>query len=83
MMPHLPQVGHQTSPLYVRMHEHLLKLEILHADETALQVLYEPGRYATSKSYLWLYRTGREKNPYLMLTDEVRVILESIIHFLV
>jgi transposase len=47
------------SPLYDRMHEHLLKLDVLQADETELQVLREPGRAAQTKSYMWLYRSGR------------------------
>ena len=33
-------------PLYERMHEHLLKKDVLHADETTLQVLREPDRPA-------------------------------------
>jgi transposase len=52
--------------LYNRMHELLLKLDIIHADETTLQVLREPGRPATSKSYLWLYRTGIEGPPIIL-----------------
>ncbi len=40
--------------LYDRMHEHLLKRDILHADETTLQVLHEPGRAVETTSYLWL-----------------------------
>jgi len=55
-------------PLYDRMHEHLLKRDILHADETTLQVLREPGRSAESTSYMWLYRTGRE-GPAIILYD--------------
>jgi hypothetical protein len=55
-------------PLYERMHEHLLKQDILHADETTLQVLREPGRPATSKSFLWLYRTGGA-GPGIILYD--------------
>ncbi len=55
-------------PLYDRMHEHLLKQDILHADETTLQVLKEPGRSAENKSYMWLYRTGRE-NSAIVLYD--------------
>ena len=47
------------SLIYNRMYEHLMKQEVLHADETTLQVLSEPGRPATSKSYMWLYRSGR------------------------
>jgi transposase len=52
--------------LYNRMHILLLKLDILQADETTLQVLHEPGRPATSKSYLWLYRTGKEGPPIIL-----------------
>lgn len=54
------------TPLYNRMHQLLLKLDILHADETTLQVLREPGRPATTKSYLWLYRTGIEGPPIVL-----------------
>ena len=46
--------------LYKRMYDHLVKRDIIHADETTLQVLHEEGRLATSKSFLWLYRTGRD-----------------------
>lgn len=54
------------SILYDRMHLLLLMLDILHADETTLQVLREPGRSATSQSYLWLYRTGKEGPPIIL-----------------
>jgi transposase len=54
------------SLLYDRMHQLLLKRDILHADETTLQVLREPGRSATSSSYLWLYRTGKEGPPTIL-----------------
>lgn len=49
-----------------RMHEHLLSQNILHADETTLQVLREPGKSAETKSYLWLYRTGRMGPPIIL-----------------
>ena len=54
--------------LYDRMHEHLLARDILHVDETTLQVLKEPGRPADSTSYMWLYRTGR-LGPAIILYD--------------
>ncbi len=54
------------SALYHRMHELLLERDILHADETTLQVLREPERSATSMSYLWLYRTGIEGPPIIL-----------------
>ncbi|ANB60157.1 IS66 family transposase [Anoxybacteroides amylolyticum] len=49
-----------------RMREHLLKQDILHADETTLQVLREPGKSAETQSYLWLYRTGRMGPPIVL-----------------
>ena len=52
--------------IYRRMHEELIKRAILMADETTLQVLKEPGRSAQSKSYMWLYRTGREGPPIVL-----------------
>ena len=45
-------------PVYNALHKRLCKEPVLHADETALQVLKEPGRSSTSKSYMWLYRTS-------------------------
>jgi len=56
------------SPLYDRLHQHLLKRDILQADETTLQVLHEDGRAAESQSYMWLYRTGRD-GPHIVLFD--------------
>lgn len=55
------------APLYDCMREHLLGQDILHADETTLQVLREPGRAAETTSYIWLYRTGREGPPIVLL----------------
>ena len=46
-------------PIFCLLHEQLILCKYLHADETVLQVLHEPGKDAQSKSYMWLYRTGR------------------------
>jgi transposase len=54
------------SQIYNRLHEHLLKLDILCADETSLQVLHEPGRAAESQSFMWLYRSGRYDPPIIL-----------------
>ncbi len=54
--------------IYARMHLHLLSLDVLCADETTLQVLHEEGRTAQSKSYMWLYRTGRD-GPAIVLFE--------------
>lgn len=47
-------------PVYEQLHKELLKQEVLHADETTLQVLHEPDKKPQSTSYMWLYRTGRD-----------------------
>ena len=49
--------------IYDRLHSELLRRKFLHADETTLQVLREPGRKAQTKSYMWLYRSGRDGPP--------------------
>jgi len=53
--------------IYDRMKVLLLMLAVLHADETTLQVLHEPGKTAQSKSYMWLYRTsGDAEHPIVL-----------------
>ncbi len=39
---------------------------LINVDETTLQVLKEPGRRNTSKSYMWLYRGGPIDKPALV-----------------
>lgn len=46
------------TPVYEQLHKKLLKQDVLHADETTLQVLHEPGKKPQSESYIWLYRTS-------------------------
>ena len=45
-------------PIYDHLHRQLLQREVLHADETTLQVLKLEGQTARSKCYMWLYRTS-------------------------
>ena len=56
-------------PLYNAMKTLLLNREVLHADESVLQVLKEPGKPPQSNSYMWLYRTSGD-------TDDPIVIYE-------
>ena len=54
-------------PIYDVLHRDLCKEPVLHGDETTLQVLRESGKAATSKSYMWLYRTsGCAKAPIVL-----------------
>ena len=46
--------------IYDRLHEELLKRDLVHADETICQVLREKGRTAEQTSYMWLYTTGND-----------------------
>ena len=57
------------APIYQELHRELLKREVLHGDETTLQVLKEPGKSAQSKSYMWLYRTGGDAEYPIVLYD--------------
>jgi transposase len=52
--------------IYPRLKQKLLEQEILHADESTIQVLKEPGRAAESQSYMWLYRTGSLGPPIVL-----------------
>lgn len=60
---------HYFYPIYERMHEYLVKRDILHADETTCQVLREKGKNAESLSYMWLYLTGSDGLPPIILYD--------------
>jgi transposase len=54
------------TPACGRMHEIMISLDILHADETTVQVLKEAGRSATTDSTMWLYRSGRDGPPMVV-----------------
>ena len=55
------------APVYDALHRQLLQHDLLHADETELQVLHEEGKTAQTKSYMWLYRTsGDAEHPIVL-----------------
>lgn len=60
---------HYFYPIYERMHEYLIKRDLLHADETTCQVLREEGKSAESTSYMWIYLTGSDGLPPIILYD--------------
>jgi transposase len=55
------QAAERCEPLLDLMHGHMRAGEIINLDETPVQVLKEPGRKNTSKSYMWVARGGGEK----------------------
>ena len=56
-------------PIYEALMEMLCSRQVLHSDETTLQVLREPGKSAQSKSYIWLYRTGSDATHPIVLFE--------------
>lgn len=57
------------SDFFQTLRRELLSSEILHADETTLMVLKEPGRKARQKSYVWVYRTSGDTERPVVLYD--------------
>ena len=58
---------HWLTPIYEVLCQQLVQRQVLHADETTLQVLREEGKKAQSKSYMWLYRTGGDAEHPIVL----------------
>lgn len=56
-------------PVYDALHRRLVQHDLLHADETELQVLHEEGKDARAKSYMWLYRTSSDAEHPIVLYE--------------
>ncbi|MGR9108995.1 MAG: IS66 family transposase, partial [Gammaproteobacteria bacterium] len=52
------RMGEAVQPLINLLRDRLLSYDLIQIDETTLQVLKEPGKPATSKSYLWAQKGG-------------------------
>jgi len=59
--------GNYFQPLYDYFHRELLKRRFLMADETRVQILKEPERNAETDSYMWLFRSGEDGLPVIIL----------------
>ena len=60
------QAAASCQPLLNLLSEDLLAGTFVQVDETTLQVLAEPGRSPTSKSYTWVFRRGDPDRPILI-----------------
>lgn len=49
-----------------KMKDDLVKSDIIHADETVLQVLKESGKPVSSKSYMWLFESSVHDNDIVL-----------------
>jgi len=56
-------------PIYDEMHKQLLTSNIIMSDETTWQVNHESGKKASSKSFIWIHRTGNYKNEPIILYE--------------
>ena len=67
MLAHwMVKAGEFVQPLINLLRERLLAYDIVAMDETRLQVLKEPGKWAESQSYLWAQRGGPPDHPILL-----------------
>lgn len=64
------KMGTLLNPLVHLMQSHLCKSDYVKADETTVQVMNEPERSNTTKSYMWLYMTGATINPAIVYRYE-------------
>lgn len=55
------------APFYDYLHRELLKRQFLMADETRIQVLHEAERKAENDSFMWLFRSGEDGLPPIVL----------------
>lgn len=60
---------HYFQPVYDYFHRELLKRRFAMADETRVQVLDEPDRKAETQSFMWLFRSGEDGQPTIILYD--------------
>ena len=56
-------------PITEYMRKELLKRDVIHCDESPVQVLKEAGKKPQTKSYMWVYRTGNDSKPPIVLYD--------------
>ena len=51
------------------MRDKILNRDVIHVDETPVQVLKEKDRSPQSKSYMWVYSTGNDGKAPIVLFD--------------
>ena len=56
-------------PVVEHLRKELLSRDIVHCDETPVQVLKEEGKKPQTKSYMWLYRTENDEKAPIVLYD--------------
>lgn len=57
------------TPVIDYLRARMLERDIIHCDETPVQVLKEEDKKPQTKSYMWLYRTGSDNKSPIILYD--------------
>ena len=60
------KAAEQCKPILTLLHQKILSGPLVNIDETPVQVMQEPGRSNTSKSYMWVFRGGPPDKPVLI-----------------
>ena len=70
-MSHWTGVGAEQwcMPVVGKLQELLLAGEVVHGDETTIQVLHEEGRKPTTKSRMWVYCNGKMNSRSIIIFD--------------
>ena len=58
---------HYLRPVYDYFHRELVRRSFAMADETRVQVLNEPDRRAQTQSFMWVFRSGEDGLPTIVL----------------
>lgn len=61
--------NHYFQPVYDYLHRLLLQRSFAMADETRVQVLDEPDRRPQTQSFMWVFRSGEDGLPEIILYD--------------
>lgn len=72
------QLHERLAPLKRLLYEYAASTKLWHLDETMLQVLHEPDRAATTKSYLWAIRAGPAGAPAVLFHYDPRRSFEAL-----
>ena len=56
-------------PMFETLMSLLVTYKVIHADESVIQVLHEPGKTPQSESRMWVYRSGNTGDPHIVLFE--------------
>ena len=78
------KIAEHCQPLLDLLQQEIRSGPLINIDETTVQVLHEPGRSPTTKSYMWICRGGTPERPGLLYhyaptrsADVARTLLEG------